>query len=81
MAIKGKINLGGAEPVDVEYLNFETTNESDWIRCKLEDGNEIAIKIVPTKVIKTGSKDQVTGDPVYYVLTTNVVRLIPSSQE
>lgn len=61
MATKGRINLGGgAEPVEVEYLDFETTKESDWIECKLEDGNQIAIKPVLTKVMKAPQSDSIT---------------------
>jgi hypothetical protein len=78
MATKAKVNLGGSEPVEVEFLNFETVKESDWIDCKLEDGNHIAVKTVITKVIKAPAKDPITGDPVYYVLTSNVVRVVSS---
>lgn len=77
MSVKGKVNLGGSEPVEAEFLDFETVKESDWIYCKLEDGNRIAVKTVITKVIKAPTKDPITGDPIYYVLASNVVRVVP----
>jgi len=81
MSIKAKVNLYGSGDVDVEYLDFETTKESDWTYCKLEDGNQIAVKSVLTKVIKSPTPDAATKDPVYFVMTTNVIRLIPTGKE
>lgn len=81
MSIKGTINLTGSEPVTVDYLEFDAVNESNWVECKLEDGNVIAIKSVITKIIKSPNKDPITGDPVYYVMTSQVIRVVPKQGE
>ena len=77
MATKGTINLTGLDPMNVDYLDFDAVNESNWVECKLEDGNVIAIKSVITKIIKSPTKDSMTGDPIYYVMTSQVIRVVP----
>lgn len=57
--IKGKL----VEGVDVK---FNVVNE-DWNVYKLEDGAQIKVKVVPTKIVRAKSEYNQLGEPIYHV--------------
>lgn len=58
----------------VTDIDFETKKE-DWNEYKLEDGSVLKFKTVVSNVIRTENHDPMTGDPIYQVRSTNVVRI------
>ena len=60
--------------VDAEDVEFETIEEH-WNKYRCKDGTTIEIKIVTTRVFRTAEKDIVTGEPIYLVTSSNVMRV------
>lgn len=58
----------------VTDVDFEPIKE-DWNEYKLEDGTVLKFKTVVRGVIRTDSHDSITGDPIYQVRSTNIVRV------
>jgi len=56
----------------VEDLDFKTEKE-DWNLYKLEDGTQIEIKLILTRVAKTDKFDPV-GSPIYLTQTQTVIK-------
>lgn len=59
------------EAIDVD---FTTVNE-DWNEYRLEDGTVLKFKTVVSSIIRTENYDPMTGDPVYHVRSTNLLRV------
>jgi hypothetical protein len=64
-----------AERLDFKILSGPET------RMELEDGTEICIIIRVTDVFRLNEHDEVTGDPVYNVLSEPLVRIAKSSEK
>ena len=54
-------------------VDFETVKE-DWNEYKLEDGTVLKFKTVVSSIIRTEDYDPMTGDPVYHIRSTNILR-------
>ncbi|MHC1635754.1 MAG: hypothetical protein ACXQTS_03905 [Candidatus Methanospirareceae archaeon] len=68
-----KIRLPNGREVEAVEVDFETIKE-DWNEYKLEDGTILKFKTIVTSVIRTNDYDPMTGDPIYHVRSTNIVR-------
>jgi len=55
-------------------VDFETMKE-DWNEYKLEDGTVLKFKTIVSSIIRTEDYDPMTGDPVYHVRSTNILRV------
>jgi len=55
-------------------VDFETMRE-DWNEYKLEDGTILKFKTIVSNIIRTEEYDPMTGDPVYHVRSTNILRV------
>ena len=64
-----------AERLDFKILSGPET------RMELEDGTEICIIIRVTDVFKLNEHDEITGDPIYNVLSESLVRIAKSSEK
>ena len=66
--------MSGEIPEGVE-IDFESLKE-DWSIYKLKDGTTLKVKLVLVRVIRTkGSYDPI-GNPIYAIMSTNVVRAV-----
>lgn len=59
-------------------LGFKPLNE-EWSYYSLDDGNILGVKVIVSKVIKTGQSDP-TGLPVYVFQSTNVVQVLTQEE-
>ena len=67
-----KFKLPDGNLIDAEQININQTSEY-WNQYFLEDGTVLKMKLVATKVVRlVGQYDQ-SGNPVYFVTSTNVV--------
>jgi len=64
-----------AERLDFKILSGPET------RMELEDGTEIGIIIRVTDVFKLNEHDEITGDPIYNVLSEPLIRIAKSSEK
>ena len=71
---KLKVRLPNGSEVEATNVDFETVKE-DWNEYKLEDGTVLRFKTVISSVIRTANYDPMTGDPVYHVRSTNILRV------
>lgn len=72
-----KINLPNGKTVSAKDVDFETVDEK-WNEYKLKDGTTLRVKLTVTKVIRADDWDPNTGDPMYIVSSSNIVRtLVP----
>jgi hypothetical protein len=55
-------------------VDFETVRE-DWNEYRLEDGTILKFKTIVSSIIRTEEHDPMTGDPVYHVRSTNILRV------
>lgn len=69
-----KIRLQNGREIEAVDLDFETIRE-DWNEYKLEDGTILKFKTIVSSVIRTAEYDPMTGDPVYHVRSTNILRV------
>lgn len=69
---KRKINLPDGREVEGTVLNFRGTVEP-WTEYLVDDGTVIRIKIVATEVVRLEGEYDPTGNPLYFVGTTNVM--------
>lgn len=69
-----KIQLGN-ESVDGEELDFEPLKES-WNEYRCEDGSYVKLKVVVARIIRL---ERLTpqGEPIYQVISSNVVAATP----
>jgi hypothetical protein len=73
-----KVRLPNGTEVEAMNVDFETVKE-DWNEYKLTDGTILKFKTVVSNVIRTENYDPMTGDPVYHVRSTNILRVnVPS---
>jgi hypothetical protein len=70
-----RIRRPDGREIEAEDIDFDTIKE-DWNEYKLEDGSTLKIKLIVTGIIRTSNHDPMTGDPVYQVKSTNVVRVV-----
>lgn len=61
------------ETVEGESLEFEALRE-DWNVYKLADGTTLRMKLVITEVLRVDKFNPATGEPVYQILSQNIVR-------
>jgi hypothetical protein len=66
----------GSESVDGEELDFEPLKES-WNEYRCEDGSYIKLKVVVSRIIRLEKKNEQTGEPVYQIVSANVVAATP----
>ena len=71
---KLKVRLPNGREIEAMDVDFETKNE-DWNEYKLEDGTVLKFKTVVSSIIRTEDHDPMTGDPVYHVRSTNILRV------
>ncbi|RZN34438.1 MAG: hypothetical protein EFT35_09380 [Methanophagales archaeon ANME-1-THS] len=69
-----KIRLQNGREIDAMDVDFETIRE-DWNEYKLEDGTILKFKTIVSSIIRTAEFDPMTGDPVYHVRSTNILRV------
>lgn len=69
-----KIHLPNGREIDAMDVDFETIRE-DWNEYKLEDGTILKFKTIVSSIIRTAEFDPMTGDPVYHVRSTNILRV------
>lgn len=72
-----KLKLGD-EAVNGEELDFEPLKES-WNEYRCEDGSYVKLKIVVSKIIRL-DKMNPQGEPIYQIMSTNVVAASPPPQ-
>ncbi len=70
---KLKVRLPNGREVEAMDVDFETVKE-DWNEYKLEDGTVLKFKTVVSSIIRTEDYDPMTGDPVYHIRSTNILR-------
>ncbi|MGB7532000.1 MAG: hypothetical protein WA977_03345 [Halobacteriota archaeon] len=68
-----KVRLPNGREVEAMDVDFETVKE-DWNEYKLEDGTILKFKTVVSSIIRTEDYDPMTGDPVYHIRSTNILR-------
>ena len=68
-----KVRLPNGREVEAMGVDFETVKE-DWNEYKLEDGTVLKFKTVVSSIIRTEDYDPMTGDPVYHIRSTNILR-------
>ncbi|MCW7071256.1 hypothetical protein B6V00_02135 [ANME-1 cluster archaeon ex4572_4] len=71
---KVKVRLPNGQEIEAMDVDFETVKE-DWNEYKLEDGTVLRFKTIVSSIIRTENYDPMTGDPVYHVRSTNVLRV------
>jgi len=71
---KLKVRLPNGREIEAMDVDFETKKE-DWNEYKLEDGTVLKFKTVVSSIIRTEDHDPMTGDPVYHVRSTNILRV------
>jgi hypothetical protein len=69
-----KVRLPNGREIEAMDVDFETIKE-DWNEYKLEDGTVLRFKTVVSSIIRTENYDPMTGDPVYHVRSTNILRV------
>jgi len=72
-----QITLGG-ELVDGEELEFEPLKES-WNEYRCEDGSYAKLKVVVSRIIRL-EKLSPQGEPIYQIISTNVVAVTPPTR-
>lgn len=78
MGQKTIIKWSGKE-VAAEEMEFKAINEN-WNEYELEDGSRIKIKLVCGKIIKIENEYDDDGNPVYRLLSTNVLTVTSPSE-
>jgi hypothetical protein len=71
---KLKVRLPNGRELEAIDVDFETVKE-DWNEYTLEDGTVLKFKTVVSSIIRTEDYDPMTGDPVYHVRSTNLLRV------
>jgi len=71
---KLKVRLPNGRELGAMDVDFETIKE-DWNEYTLEDGTVLKFKTVVSSIIRTEDYDPMTGDPVYHVRSTNILRV------
>ncbi len=69
-----KVRLPKGREIEAKDVDFETIKE-DWNEYKLEDGTVLKFKTIVSSIIRTADHDPMTGDPVYHVRSTNILRV------
>lgn len=69
-----KTTLPNGKEIKVINIDFETTKE-DWNEYKLEDGTVLKFKAVVSSIVRTDNHDFVTGNPIYQIRSTNIVKI------
>lgn len=69
-----KVRLPNGRELGAMDVDFETIKE-DWNEYALEDGTVLKFKTVVSSIIRTEDYDPMTGDPVYHVRSTNILRV------
>ena len=75
MSRRVKLKLGD-EWVEGEELDFEPLKES-WNEYRCEDGSYAKLKVVVSKIVRLDRENPQTGEPIYQILSTNVVAVTP----
>ncbi len=73
-SVEMKIRLPNGREVEAEQVDFEVVRE-DWNEYKLEDGTVLKFKAIVTDIIRTEEYDPSTGNPIYHVRSTNILRV------
>jgi len=68
----------GNEMVDGEELEFEPLKES-WNEYRCEDGSYVKLKVVVSKIVRL-DKHNPQGEPIYQIMSTNVVAATPPAK-
>ena len=68
------MRLPNGREIEAMDVDFETIKE-DWNEYKLEDGTVLKFKTIVSSIIRTADYDPMTGDPVYHVRSTNILRV------
>lgn len=75
---KVRVPVGG-EIVEGEEVEFKPLEEN-WNKYQVEDGTIIKFKAVISRIVRTQKYNQITGDPIYYVVSSNVIdALVPEN--
>jgi len=73
-SVEMKIRLPNGREVEAKQVDFEVVRE-DWNEYKLEDGTVLKFKAIVTDIIRTEEYDPTTGNPIYHVRSTNILRV------
>ncbi len=70
----------GDEWVEGEELEFEPLKET-WNEYRCSDGSLVRLKIVVSKITKLDKRNPSNGEPIYQVLSSNVLAATPSQKD
>jgi hypothetical protein len=60
-------------------VGFRTVKE-DWNEYELEDGTKLYVKLVPVDVVRFNELNPMTNEPIYQVISQNIVRVKASKR-
>ena len=72
--------LYNGQMVDGEELAFEPLRET-WNEYRCADGSLLRLRLVVSRIVKIVSERNTMGEPVYQVLSTNVVAVQPAAED
>ena len=75
-----KITNTQGKKVDAVDVKF-TVLEEHWNKYQCHDGSTIDIKLVVSRVLRTDEINPITSEPVYVVVSTNILNTIASADE
>lgn len=67
-----KFKLPDGNFVDAEKIDINSSSEN-WNQYLLDDGTILKMKLVATKIVRLVNQYDQSGNPVYFVNSTNVV--------
>ena len=79
MSKRTKVFVQGKQ-VDAVELSFETVRE-EWNEYKCEDGSTIRLKTVVSKIHRSDLRNEVTGEPIFMVRSSNIVDVVAAEGE
>lgn len=67
-----KFRLPNGNLVDAEEITINQSSER-WNEYLLEDGSTIRMKLVAVKAVRLANQYDKSGNPVYFINSTNIV--------
>lgn len=62
-------------PYDIEKEEEFDIEFESWTKLKLRDGTVLELKPMVSRILKTTAKNELTGEPIYIILSSNVTRV------
>jgi len=69
-----KLKLPNGREIQAVDIDFKSASEN-WNEYHLEDGTVLKFKTIVTGIIRTEDFDVTTGDPIYHVRSTNIIKV------